>query len=240
MGQAGLGGVQEITGGARLIHRIRNDYICLNLFEECLLKIELCVPVVVFELLYCPCSSWSIIRAQQSNRQIEKTNLFKYGNPVTDEQVNFDNFATNFPLCVQNADEIDLLEIDYIGKVESTRQAMKLLRHNIYHNAPAWGISSSYGGTKERDRKSNFFRLSTKSRIDTTQINANEIIDTLANHYIHTGDAVYAIKIVSPEHQTFDYYVFVNSKTKQVVTKGNMLAFDVPLDFIRKKTKNSY
>lgn len=186
------------------------------------------------------CSSGSTVLAQGRWNGGETTNLFKYGNPVTEEQTNFDNFITNFPLCVMNAHEIDILEITYVGKIKNNQQARELIRHNIHHDAPAWGISVADIGTKDGGWKKSVVRLRTNARIDTAKINIPEIIDTLADYFVHTGDAVYAIKIVSPELQTFDYYVFINSKTKQVTTKGNMLAFDIPVGYIREKTKNSY
>src|SRR5690606_23077666 len=98
----------------------------------------------------------------------------------------------------------------------------------------------SYGtSSNELEEQDNYFRLTTQTRIDTARENIPEIINTLIDHYIHIGDTVYPIKLVSPELQTFEYYVFVNSKTKQVITKGNMLAFEIPVDFVKEKTKGS-
>lgn len=170
------------------------------------------------------------LRAQQSKP--EYVNLFEYGKPITDEQVNFENFLINFSSCIKNANDFDFLETTYVGKIKNKKQARKLVRQNIHHGAPAWTVTAAY---KPGDITS-FFMLETNQLIDSTQVNITEPVNTIVNNYIHKGDAIYKVKIVDPNLRTLDYYVFIDSETKQVITTGNMLAIKVPVEFIKEKT----
>lgn len=170
------------------------------------------------------------LRAQQSKP--EYVNLFEYGKPITDEQVNFENFRINFSSCIKNADDFEFLETTYVGKIKNKKQARELITQNIQHGAPTWSVTSGY---KPGDITS-FFMVETDQLIDSTQLNIIESVNTIVNNYIQKGDAIYKMKIVDPNLRTLSYYVFIDSETKQVISTGNMLAIKVPVEFIKEKT----
>ncbi|MDR0682435.1 MAG: hypothetical protein LBG15_11405 [Dysgonamonadaceae bacterium] len=167
--------------------------------------------------------------AQQQNRansSPQETNLFEYGEPLTSGEANLKNLFSNFPKLVKNADEVDLLSYKYVGVVENRRQARDFVEKNIYPNAPGWSVSIAHAGTGDSASQQPVVWLETSATVGSNKSELSEIIKTISEEYIQTGYEVYMIKFVCLL-KTYEYYVFVNPKTKQVVTKGNIFGFNL-------------
>ncbi|MGV3763730.1 hypothetical protein [Parapedobacter sp.] len=169
--------------------------------------------------------------SQQVEGEVDLVNLFEYKKATSSAGFDFDNFCKNFSACISNSDQIDFLGCEYKGKVKSSVHAMALIGRNIYHGAPAWGVSSAY---KDDDGHS-YFTLDFENKLDSSKVKIADITNTLSQHYIHGGDDVYLIRFVSPDIKTYEYIIFCDAKTQQVRTKGNMLAFGMPLSFVERK-----
>lgn len=170
----------------------------------------------------------SPVVSQVVETETQSVNLFDYGRNLSSANFDFHNFKSNFAACISNSNEIDFLTCEYIGKIESREHAMGLVNKNIYHGAPAWGTSSMY---KVGDENS-FVRMDTDSSLDSALLDIENMVNTIATQYIQTGDDVYLIKFVSPDLNSYNYYVFFDSSTHRVITKGNIFSFPLPLWYI--------
>lgn len=168
-----------------------------------------------FCLLLCFCCG---LHAQSQSADNKYTNLFEYGEPLTSSEVNFKNLFNNFPKLVKNANELDLLSYKCVGVIKNRRQARKFLKKNLYPNAPGWDVF------RIGDEVSPVF----SKTIGENKSELNEIIKTISEKYVHPGYEVYEVEYVC-EMRAHKNYVFVNPETKQVVTKGNIFAFDIPI-----------
>lgn len=175
------------------------------------------------------CFYGSLYAQSQSNidKYYKETNLFEYGKPLTSGEVNLKNFFDNFPKFVKNANEIELLSYKHIGNIKNQKQAQRFVKKNIYSNAPAWNVSIVSGGYETGGKNTNppVIIFDTSAPICSNKLELKEFIKTISKEYIQTGDEVYVIKFVF-RLKTYEYYIFVNSKTKQAVTKGNIFGFN--------------
>lgn len=166
-------------------------------------------------------------------------NLFQYGSSLTTVETNFKNFRDNLPLTLINANAIQIDTIVFEGKIKNAQHAKKLLQHNIRHGAPAWGLISAIEASIEDCS----FKLETSTRINGEEENITVIIDEILPH-IRADDLIYKFTLYDTDalketdSLKFDYYIFVNSRTNQVITKGNMLAFEIPLEFLKMRRIN--
>ncbi len=60
----------------------------------------------------------------------------------------------------------------------------------------------------------------------------DEFVSTLIKEYIKKGDEVYKIKFVYGP-KTYKHYVFVNPNNQEVLLKGNMFGFDIPMKLVK-------
>lgn len=166
-------------------------------------------------------------------------NLFQYGSPLTAAEINFNNFQDNLPLSLINADAIKIDTIVFEGKIKNAQHAKEILQHNIQHGAPAWGLISVIDASIEDCS----FKLETSTRINGEKENIPLIIDEILPH-IRVDDLIYRFTLIDTDalketdSLKFDYYIFVNSRTNQVIKKGNMLAFEIPLEFLKMRRIN--
>jgi hypothetical protein len=175
-------------------------------------------------LLLCVCGNLCAQQHNTANLRSKETNLFEYGAPLTSGEVNLTNLFSNFPKLVKNAGEVDLLSYKYVGVIENRKQAGDFVKKNIYPNAPGWSVSIAYAGTGDSASQQPVIWLETSATVGSDTSELNEIIKTISEEYIQTGYEVYMIKFVCLL-KTYEYYVFVNPKTKQLVTKGNIFGF---------------
>lgn len=182
-----------------------------NIFKACLC-ILLC--------FYCDLN----IKSQNINdKHSKETNLFEYGEPLTSSEVNFKNLFTNFPKLVKNADAVDLLSYKFVGIIKTRKQARDFVQKNIYPNAPGWDVTISYEESGDNFPKTQIW-LDFSATAGSNQAELDEAIKTICEKYVQIGCEVYEVEFVC-QLKAYKYYVFVDTQTKQVVTKGNIFGF---------------
>ena len=180
----------------------------------------------IFFTLFCFCCCFYAQPQNINSGNSKETNLFEYGEPLTSCEVNLKNLFNNFPKFVKNANNIDLLSYKYIGIIKNRKEARNFVKKNIYPNAPGWSVSISY----ENEGSNNFPKvwLETAATVGSNKSELNEIIKTISEEYVQPGYEVYMIKFVCVL-KTHEYYIFINTETKQAVTKGNIFGFSLPI-----------
>jgi hypothetical protein len=156
----------------------------------------------------------------------KETNLFEYGAPLTSGEVNLKNLFNNFPKFVKNAGEIELLSYQYTGNIKNLKSARRFVKKNMYSNAPAWNVTTVSGGHETGGKNANqpVIILDVPESLPFNKSERNKFINKISEEYIRTGDEVYRIKYVF-RLKTYEQYIFINPKTKQVVTEGNIFGF---------------
>jgi hypothetical protein len=181
--------------------------------------------IIIVLCLFCCICRFNALAQDTNNGESQFTNLFEYGAPLISSEINFKNLFHNFPRFVKNATEVDLLFYKYVDVVKSRKQVRNFVKKNIY-NVPSWGTSMTV--YENAGRQQTDIRLDISATVGSDRSELNEIIKTISEEYVQIGYEIYMIKFVY-RLKTYEYYVFVNSETKQVVTKGNIFGFSFPV-----------
>lgn len=186
----------------------------------------------------------SSVYAQQPIAEIENqkktSTLFDYGSPVNTIEDNFKNLFRNFPLLVSNAGQgLKLTSYQFLTTIKEQKEAQLYLRKNTKVYESGVGIVSAFGGNEIENNKIRvvFPPEQLNKRIEDAL--SKEITDNIekAAKNIHTGDEVYIVNFMA-DGTKYDFYVFVNPKSKTVLKEGNFLGFSIPLyyaDFYSKR-----
>ncbi|MDR3267198.1 MAG: hypothetical protein LBT24_06495 [Tannerella sp.] len=166
------------------------------------------------------CSGYGL-KAQDAST---KTNLFEYGTPVVSCEDNFSNFFQNFSKYVVNADMITFLGYRYVDVVKSNNQAKRYLKKNYDRSIPKWGTAISYQSNGGVNKLS--IKLEHEPGASFAKSQIKDLVNTVSNEFIHTGDKIYALKFVF-EGKTHEYFIFIEPQTKKVVTFGNVFGFGI-------------
>ncbi|WP_342990831.1 MULTISPECIES: hypothetical protein [Bacteroides] len=147
-------------------------------------------------------------------------NLFNYGFKLENTRSNFENLFRNYPLCIENADKIDLMYYRYVGTLKNKRQIRHYIKRNYPPYVPSWGIS---GETGSDSRYGDYSII--RYRIENEPFSWNpefkSMMDKLENEYVHVGYEVWEVVFRLWDKQ-YHYYVFADPATKQVVSYGNL------------------
>ncbi|HBG39843.1 MAG TPA: hypothetical protein DDW85_00345 [Porphyromonadaceae bacterium] len=163
--------------------------------------------------------------AQYTTKSHDKVNLYEYGGIVKSED-NLKNLFRNFPLYVENGNEIDFLSYRFIGTVKNKKEAKKYVNKNFDDLVPiSWSISSHT--TPERKSVMSSIRFEVQL-IHETPSELRKMRETIFKEYVNLNDEVYAIKYVI-NLQEHIHYVFINPHTKKVQLKGNIFGIEIPI-----------
>lgn len=161
------------------------------------------------------------------------TNLYEYGLPIIKSEDNIKNLFKNFPLYVENGEDIDFLSYEFVGIMKHKREARKFVKKNFDENI---GIGWSTVFYRSNDDISE--NIPSSARFFTEhplQIlgkkTIRNMINTISEEYIHIGDEIFAIDYVI-ELQKHRHYIFINPTTKKVLLKGNIFGFEFPMTHI--------
>jgi len=150
----------------------------------------------------------------------ETANLFNLGVPVASSEDNLKSFIEYFPLYIENAQAVALIDYNYVGLIENREQARNYVKANF--NGPLF-VTSELVVADERlivlfveDKSTDKNALQTET-------------DNYADGFVKNGYQVYGINYIY-EMETYTYYVFINPVTNQVVVEKNMFGFDVPAE----------
>lgn len=128
-----------------------------------------------------------------------------------------------------------------MATIKNEKQIDFYFKKNSKFYLSGGGIMSSLGAADvENNRISIIFPSANPVKTNIDSVLLKEITENIAKaaKKIHLGDDVYVVNLFV-EGTTFDFYVFVNPKTKVVLDEGNFLAFSIPLyyaDFHSKAT----
>lgn len=160
------------------------------------------------------------------------TTLFDYGKPLVSTEANFRNLFKNFPLFVSNYGEgLKLISYKYLTVVKCTEQIEIYVNKNVEVYLCGGTVMSAFGGN---DIENNQIRLvfpsehQPKREIDKdlSKETKDELVKITRN--INVGDEVYVVKFLA-EGIKYNFYMFVNPQTKNVVKQGNFLGFSIPM-----------
>lgn len=175
------------------------------------------------------------INAQQAvtdfGTKEKTTTLFDYGLPLKTTEDNFKNLFRNFPLLISNAGKgIKLLSYKCLTEIKDEKEVKFYLTKNTEVYLSSGGITFGLG---ENDVEHNTIRMIFLPENQSKQNDASfvkEMDDNIAEMIknINIGDEVYVVKFLA-DGKTYDFYVFINSKTKSVIKKGSIFGFDIPL-----------
>lgn len=168
------------------------------------------------------------------------TSLYEYGEPIIKSEDNIKNLFQNFPLYVENGEDLDLLSYDYVGTIKHKRDAKKFIKRNFDENI-SLGWSTVFYKNKDEINKSipssaNFFIEHPLSIIGKEAV--KNIINTISEEYIHIGDEVFVINFIV-DLQKRRHYVFINPETKKILLNGNIFGFEFPMTHIESINANS-
>jgi len=169
--------------------------------------------------------------AQQATPQEKTTTLFDYGIPLETTEDNFKNLFRNFPLLISNADRsLKILSYKYLTAIKDEKEVKFYLTKNKEVYLSGGGIISRFG---ENDVKNNTIRMTFLPENQSKQndtVFVKEMNDNISEMIknINIGYEVYVVKFLA-DVKTYDFYVFVNPKTKGVIKKGSIFGFDIPL-----------
>ncbi|TDQ09691.1 hypothetical protein [Pedobacter metabolipauper] len=187
----------------------------------------------------------SNIKAQQFTAVIENkektTTLFDYGQPLNTTESNFKNLFENFPLFVSNSGEdLKLISYKYITAIKNEKQIKLYVKKNTEVYDCDGGIMSVLASN---DIENNRIKLEfpyenqTNKKIDKFFLKETHDNMEKMTKNINPGDEVYVVKFIANGIK-YDFYIFVNPKTKIVLKEGNFLGFSIPLyyaDFYSKR-----
>jgi hypothetical protein len=161
------------------------------------------------------------------------TNLYEYGAPIIKSEDNIINLFKNFPLYVENGEDIDFLSYEFVGTIKHKRDAKKFVKKNYDENF--WFSWTTVFYRNNADISENipssaeFFTENPLPILGKKTI--RNMINTISEEYVHIGDEVYAIDYVV-ELQKHRHYIFVNPTTKKVLLKGNIFGIEIPITHI--------
>jgi len=118
----------------------------------------------------------------------ETANLFNLGAPVSSSEENLENFLENFPLYVENAQTVALVEYNYAGLIENREQARNYAKANF--NGPLFAVSKEI---IEEDQRLIFLFLEDKSADRDALL---KDVDNYIDGYLKDEYEVYAINYV--------------------------------------------
>lgn len=169
------------------------------------------------------------VNAQSKAVETGNTNLFAYGMDVNDSKANFINLFWNFPMYIENANEMKLMYYQYIGILKNAKEIKHYIKRNYPPYVPSWGISRVSG--EESNRKYSRIRFSVEDEPFTRKIEYKFKMNNLLKNYIHVGDEVWEITFRLWE-KVYHYYIFIDSKTKTVIEENNLFGLRIPLSHI--------
>ena len=144
-------------------------------------------------------------------------NLFNLGAPVAASEDNLKNFIEFFPLYIENAQAVALVDYKYVGAIKSREEARDYVTKNF--SGPLF--------TKQElttEDLALMFLFVEDASADKAALQKGA--DEYADEFVKDGFSVYAVNYVYNE-KTYAYYVFINPETNQVVTEKNMFGFDI-------------
>lgn len=156
----------------------------------------------------------------------EYHNLFNYGSELKTTQYNFINLFRNYPLCIENADKIDLMYYRYVGILKNKRQIKRYIKRNYPPYVPTWGVACMFGSDSKHGDYS-IIRLTTEHEPFSWGLEFRSMINKLENEYIHIGYEVWEV-VFRLWGKEYHYYVFANPDTKQVVDYANRFCISFP------------
>lgn len=163
-----------------------------------------------------------------------QVNLFTYGRiGIEASEINFRNLFRNFPIYVDNAKDIELMYYHYVGVIENRKQIKRYVKRNFPPYVPAWGTSGN-SGWKSDTGKFSTWRFTIEQ--DPFRIEDKDFIHKVEQK-IQLGDEVWEV-VFKLWDTTYHYYVFVVSKTYEVVRYGNMFGRTIPqnhIDYVNSK-----
>ena len=142
--------------------------------------------------------------------------LFEIGDSLDNPESNFKNLFKNFPLYVENTNEISFLNYKFIKKIRNTKETIHYLKKN-FKNDPPLGFIQIEGGTDSYEKK--IILISDSNEIP----NKKNIIKNIAKNYIQKGFKLYAVIYLYQKLQ-HTFYFFINPEDNTIVTKGNSFA----------------
>lgn len=146
--------------------------------------------------------------------------------PILQSEDNLKNLFTNFPIMVENGNEIDFLSYQFIAIIKNEKEAKKYVKKNFNDLIPfSWSVWSS-----EMINNVPVGKTKIHFSIGTLFESPNELKmmeKTIAEEYVCTGDEVYAIHFVVGLIKHI-HYVFINPNTHKVLLKGNLFGLEVP------------
>jgi len=172
------------------------------------------------------------VNAQKLEKRI--IDPFTYGSRVESINGKFKNMFKNIPKFIDNSNEIKFLGYNEIGTINNVEDAFKFLSKMFYVGGYTIGFHTQ---VITNSKNNNLNSLKVKAVIthiggDSTKYSHEELLlykkklknrnKKIANQ-VKIGDEVYQINYVL-KGRKMRYYVFVNTKTKQVMTKGNIFA----------------
>lgn len=180
-----------------------------------------------FQFIFVFCISHVLILSSSTEMcNEEKTNLYEYGTVETSED-NLKNLFKNFPVFIENGNEIDFLSYQFMGTIRNKKEAKKYVQKNFDDLIPiGWQMSYQYDDNSEP-------RIESRVRLDSQEIyetkaETKRMVKTISEEYVHIGDEVYQINYVY-NLQKHVHYVFINPKNKKVMLKGNIFGIDIPV-----------
>jgi hypothetical protein len=171
------------------------------------------------------------------NAQADSTNLFEYGSPIISSEDNLKNLIRNFPLYIENANTIDLLNYKYIGSIKNKKQSRRYVKNNINRKTAVWGITHTFESENGKCTESKIRFMFDESPSYHNVKEIKEFVNTVSDKYVHVGYEVYMLTFVAGL-RAYDYYIFINPQTKRVVNKGNIFGFTISKDHFRLNAKS--
>lgn len=187
---------------------------------------------VQFIIVFCVATVFVLTSSTEKNGGGKKTNLYEYETVVTSED-NLKNLFKNFPIFIENGNEIDFLSYQYIGTVRNKKDAKKYVRRNfddlipIGWNMPYQSNENSYSSSVRLDLQT----------IHETKSELKEMIKTVSEEYVNVGDEVYQINYVF-NLQKHVHYIFISPESKKVLLKGNIFGIEIPISHFEYIEKN--
>ena len=162
--------------------------------------------------------------------------LFTYGSPsIGTSEMNFRNLFRNFPIYVDNANEIKLLYSHYVETIKNKKQIKSYVKRNFPPYVPNWGVAGSQGGNSDIGEFSTW-RFTIEQ--DPFQTIDEDIVSKMMRE-VKIGYEVWEV-VFKLWDTTYHYYMFVNAKTQAIVKWGNIFGANIPqshIDFINRKYK---
>lgn len=142
------------------------------------------------------------------------------GNPKSAEE-NFENLFAYFHFLIDNTDEIELLNYDFIAIVDTVEKAIKYLSQNFSPGAPAWDISY----TRDHLGRIKNTRLLVQETLNLNKNEIDNLVRNISSNFIKKGDRVFQLNFVINEVE-YGYFIFID-KNNHVIKEGNLFAFEV-------------